>query len=486
MNPILTVRSAATLATVAAALTAVAAAQGPDMLVTYSQPEQTLSGSGGTVLRFLRPNEVCHLEWSNGPCASPSAEKWAPRTAYHVMAGDENGNARYWNPAIFGEIDALCVPIATTPIAGGVNARTCFFSPSAAMGTNVSGPPGLRPGDVGRIVRNGAGFDGQVEHFMRQEQFNQAMGLPLNAPIDVDAICFQPGLGVYFSLDQDVPGTTFCGPALLRDGDVLAVPDWAITWTPDFRVAAVLPNSIVVIYSEAQVDAMVVAAQVTDRFGNCLTQAIDLEALEFDWNGTVAPMFPCPGTVAQRPPFVFSVETGTGASLLTTVGGGAIYSHLCGAAGRGCGGGPTFGMQMGVLPTNATTGAPSWINALAATSTTRFVLEPHQHVQNVPGGAPLGATGIDFASPYAWNFALIELVPPTVPGSISAFPFSLLCFPDLYAQSLNVWWWPLNGPWGTFPMVAIPPAWSGKVLYQAVGFGGSGFELSTPTVIDVN
>ncbi len=464
---------------------AAAATQAPDMLVTYSQPEQSLLGSGGTVLRLLRPNEICHLEWSNGPCASPSAEKWAPRTAYHAMAGDENGDAMYWNPAIFGEIDAVCVPIATTPVAG-VNVRTVFFSPAAAMGTAISGPPGLRPGDVGRIVRNGAGFDGQVEHFMRQEQFNQAMGLPLNAPIDVDACCFQPGLGVYFSLDQDVPGATFCGPALLRDGDVIAVPDWAITWTPDFRVAAVLPNSVAVVYTEAQVDAMVVAAQVTDRFGTCLTQAIDLEALEFDWNGTTAAMFPCPGTVAQQPPFVFSVEAGTGASLLTTVGGGQIYSHLCGAAGRGCGGGPTSGAQMGILPASTTVGAPSHVNALAAASTTRFVLEPQQHVLNVPGGAPQGATMIDYGSPYAWNLALIELVPPTVPGSISAFPFSLLCFPDLYATSINVWWWPLNGPWGSFPMVAIPPAWSGKVLYQAVGFGGSGFELSTPTVIDVN
>jgi hypothetical protein len=34
-------------------------------------------------------------------------------------------------------------------------------------------------------------------------------------------------------------------------------------------------------------------------------------------------------------------------------------------------------------------------------------------------------------------------------------------------------------------MVAIPANWQGKVLYQSIGFGGSGFELSTPVVIDV-
>jgi hypothetical protein len=185
-------------ATVATAVAAAAAAQAPDMLVTYSLPEQTLSGSGGTVLRFLRPNEICHLEWSNGPCASPSAEKWAPRTCFHTMAGDEDGDGRYWNATIFGTIDAVCVPVATSPIANGVNARTAFFSPSVAMGINISGAPGLRPGDVGRIVRDAGGFEGQVEYFMRQEQFNQALGLPLTSAIDVDAIAFQPGLGVYF------------------------------------------------------------------------------------------------------------------------------------------------------------------------------------------------------------------------------------------------------------------------------------------------
>jgi hypothetical protein len=470
----------------AAGLAGAAAAQGPDLLVTYSQPELTLSGSAGTVLKTLHPNEIAHLEWSNGPCANPSAEKWAPRTAFNVLAGDEDGNGVYFNPAIFGSIDALCGAIPTSPIAGSTNLRTIFWSPSAAMGTNISGGPGLRPGDVGRIIRNSAMQDGKVEYFMRQEQFNMAMGLPLATPIDIDAIAFQPGLGVYFSLDQDILANTFCGPTFLRDGDLLCVPDWAITWTPDFRVQSVLPNSCAVVYTEAQIDAMVVNAHVTDRFGACITSAGDLEDIEFDWSAPVGNVFPCPGAVVAAPNFIFAIENGSGASLLTTAGGGQIYVHLCGAAGTPCGGGPTFGPQMGIRPTSPTVGAASHICGLMSTFTHRFVLEPQQPVQTVPFGAPLGASMIDYGTPYAWNLALIELVPPTVPGSLPAFPFSLLCFPDLYAPSLLVHWFPLAGPWGSFPMVAIPPAFSGKVLYQAVGFGGSGFELSTPTVIDVN
>lgn len=80
----------------------------------------------------------------------------------------------------------------------------------------------------------------------------------------------------------------------------------------------------------------------------------------------------------------------------------------------------------------------------------------------------------------------IELVPPTVPGSFPAFPFSLFCFPDLYIPSLN-FYMPAAAPggFGSFPMPAIPANWQGKVLFQSFAFGGSGIELSTPVVIDV-
>ncbi|HEX5052906.1 MAG TPA: hypothetical protein VFZ65_14110 [Planctomycetota bacterium] len=469
---------------VAAALCTAAVAQGPDFLLTYSQPETTLSGSGGTVLRLLQPNEVHHLEYSNGPCSSLSAEKWAPRTCYHAMAGDENADGDYWNPAIFGSIDALMEGIPTNPV-GGSNQRTVFWSPSVAMGTNISGIPGLRPGDVGRIVRNTSG-DGQVEYFMRQEQFNQALGMPQNWPIDVDAIAWAPGMGVYFSLDQDVPALTQCGPALVQDGAVVCVPDWAITYTTDMRVASVVPNSAFVLYTEAQMDAFVANANVTDRFGNCVTNAVDTEALEIDMTGPLAVVPGCTGLVIYVPTLLFATETMTGASLLTTAGGGQIYNSLCTTMGTMCGLGPTYGPQAGIQPTSSTTGAPSHINAITFTRTCRYVLEPQQHVLNVfPFGAAAGSTGIDVGSPFLWNFIFVTFVPPTVPSSFPAFPFSLLCFPDFYPPNIYYMFTGAPGGFGTFPMFAIPPNTVGKVLFQSLAFGGSGLELSTPAMIDV-
>jgi hypothetical protein len=400
------------------------------------------------------------------------------------MAGDENADGFYWNPALFNRIDALLAPTITTTGVGGVDQRNVFWSPSAAMGMNVSLTP-LRPGDVGRIVRNGAG-DGQVEHFIRQEQINQSLGLPLGTPIDVDAIAFQPNFGVYFSLDTDIVVTTACGAVLLRDGDVVCIPPGALALTPDLRIAGVAPVSAFVVYTEAQMDAFVNNANVTNRNGACIPNAIDTESLEIDLTVPGGFVPTCFGTALAVPTLIFSTETMTGASLLTTAFGGSIYNTPCGPAGTTCGLGPTFGPQLGIRNPTAAQGVPSFVNAIADARVCHHVLEAQQHVLNVfPFGAPAGSTNIDFGSEYAFNLALIEIVPPVVAPSLPAFPFSLLCFPDLYAPSILVHAWPLLGPWGSFPMVAIPANWQGKVLYQSIGFGGSGFELSTPVVIDV-
>ena len=141
-----------------------ATAQSPEYLLTYSQAEATISGSGGTVLASLRPNEICQLRPSSVTCPSLSAEKWMPRAATNVMAGDEDADGQYDHAALFGRIDAL---LANQPSVSGIagdNQRTVFWSPSQAMGNAISATP-FRPGDVGRIIRNGAG-EGQVQYFI--------------------------------------------------------------------------------------------------------------------------------------------------------------------------------------------------------------------------------------------------------------------------------------------------------------------------------
>lgn len=417
------------------ALCAAAAAQFQEGLITFSANEQTLSGSGGTVLRGLRPNETNVIEWgSSSACATLSAEKWAPRTCYSTMAGDENADGLVNDATLFGSVDAL-VSTMNAAGSGWQNQRTVFWSVSAPMGGAVSAQP-FRPGDVARIVRTPLFLDGQVEYFMRQEQFNQALGLPITTAIDVDAIAFNPQFGVYFSLDADITCNTACGPVLVQDGAVVCVPTWALSYTPDMRIAGVVPNSAIVVLTEPMIDTMVVNAAVSNRFGACLNNAIDLESLEFDMASPVTPWFGCTaGLAVFSTQLIFSVETGTGASLLTTNGGGQIWNGPCSPMGRPCGTGPTLGSQSGIRPVSGNIGAASYVNAFLLDHTNRYVLEPQNHVLTVfPLGAPLGSTNIDVGSPFLFNFVFLEVV-SLVPASLPGFPGPMF-FPDVYVPSL--------------------------------------------------
>lgn len=450
-------------------LTAAAfAQQGPSILFTTSQPEVTLSGSGGTSLQFLRPNEVAQFDF--WPCPSFSAEKWGPRTVYDTMAGDANADGWIHEATRFGAIDALLdVP---SPVALPTQ-RTVFFSPSQAMGNSISGLPGLRPGDTARITYNTLGF-GQVEHFLTAEDLQIALGLPpFPLVVDLDAIAADPSLGVFFSIDQNLPVAAACGVNFLQDGDVMVIPAAAITWTWDMRVAAVVPGSAEMCYPEALMDAFVVAANVADANGNCVAQVGDVEALEIDWNGMVFGVPGCTGTVSARPALVFTGSTLTGCGVLTTNLGGQIYGPSCGPLATSCGFGATLGNQIGLLPPSAAIGVPSYVNALAISRSERFVLEPQQHI--VPLGNP---AVVDVNSPGAFNFVFAALSPNTV---APCAPFFNLAFPDVYVLG---WVWSTFTPGGfstfTTPPINIPA----KIVFQAATFVGPNLLISTPATVE--
>ncbi len=452
-----------------------ALAQSFSFLFTTSLPEQTLSQSGATVLKNLRPNEVAYVEFF--PCPVISCEKWAPTTCYQTMAGNENGGPNYYNPTLFGKIDALIDIIS--PIAGGGSPRTVFWSPSVAMGTNISGGPGLRPGDTGRIVQSG-GFDGQVEYFLRAEDVQKALGMPISPiVVDVDAIAGGPGYGIFFSLDQNHVINNVCNVTFVQDGDVLMIPPSAITWTWDFRVASVLPGSAQVVYTEAQMDAFVQNAQVNDHLGNCVTQIQDLEALEIDYAGPVSTIVTCPGNVLAVPSLIFTGELMTGASVLTTANSGQIYFAGCGPLGNSCGNPPTSGMQMGLQPPGGGFGVPSFVNALVSTWADRFVIEPQQHVITSPAAA--GATALDIYTPGWINLLVAKIVPPTVAPSL---PWGPLYFPDIYILPPDWISAPFLGPgYVTIPTPPVP--FPCKLVWQAVGFVGNSLWMSTPAMMDV-
>lgn len=463
---------------------AVATAQGPDPLVTFRYPETTMSLSGGTVLQTIRPNEIAQVRYAGQPPCPifNTCEKWSPLTCMQTMAGDENGDGQYWNPALFGEIDALCLPTTATGPAKH-NPRSVYWSPSAAMGMNTSVQP-LRPADVGRIH-----VSGNVQHFMRQEHFKKALGLGPNVAIDVDAIAYQVGLGIYFSIDSDIPtpSITACGAVAVHDGDLLAIPDSAITWSSDRRVVDVQANSAGVVRSEAQFDAMLANSGVGNRFGAAVTQAIDLESLDIDQSSLAAiTMFVCGNWTVAVPDFLFSTESMTGCAILSTIGGGTIPWGPCSPMAMAAPN-ASSGVPLGVQPVSWNVGAASYVNALAFATTSRFVLEPQQHQLNYGGAGGPGTTvaiGSDFPFVLTW----IELVLPPLPGCITVAPaLSPNGFPDYYFPSNMLWnMQAVTAGFGTFATPAIPAGWTGKMLFQSAALNGSNFELSTPALIDVN
>ncbi len=445
-------------------------AQSPSILFTTSQPQQTLSGSGGTVLQQLRPNEVAQFDLF--PCPSFSAEKWGPRTAYDTMAGDANGDGWIHEAIRFGAIDAL-LDLPASAIAQVPSQRSVFFSPTQAMGNFISGFPGLRPGDTARITYNTLGF-GQVEHFLTAEDLQIALGLPpFPLIVDLDAIAADPNLGVFFSIDQNLPVAAACGLTFVQNGDVLVIPAASITWTPDFRVAAVVPGSAEMVYPEPLMDAFVAGANVANANGICVTQVGDVESLEIDWNGAIFGVPGCTGTVTARPALVFSGSTLSGCGLLTTNLGGQIWAPSCGPLATSCGFGATLGNQIGLLPPTAATGVPSHVTALATSRSARFVLEPQQHI--VPLGNP---AVVDINSPGALNFVFAAISPPTV---APCAPFFNLAFPDVYVLG---WVWSTFTPGGfsTFstPPINIPV----KIVFQAGTFVGPNLLVSAPATVE--
>ncbi|MEQ1632171.1 MAG: hypothetical protein ABL997_07340, partial [Planctomycetota bacterium] len=341
-----------------------------------------------------------------------------------------------------------------------------------AMGTSNSGAPGLRPGDTGRIVYNTSGF-GLVEYFLRAEDLQIALGLPPTPiVVDIDAIAADPGMGIYFSLNQNLGVTAGCGLSFVQDGDVLMIPASAITWTWDFRVATVVPNSVEMCYTEAQMDAFTANANVANHLGVCVTQVGDIEGLDLDLGATSAVVPGCTGAVSFLPTLLFTASTLTGCSVLTTAGGGQIWTSGCGPLGTTCGFGPTMGFQIGLQPPSAAQGVPSFVNAIAQAFTQRYVLEPQQHI--VPIGSP---AVIDMYSPGPVNFVFAAISPATVAPCV---PLPNMLFPDVYV--INWVWNTFTGPgYSTF---ATPPVnISAKVVFQAGTFTPN-LVLSTPATVE--
>lgn len=456
---------------------AFASAQNTDILYSTSQVEQTVSGSGGTVLQTIYPNEIVGLK--SLPCPM-LAEKWMPRSGFHTIAGDEDNDDSYWEPGMFGQIDAL-LSFDMSGI-GLTNQREVWFSPSVAMGTTISGGPGLRPGDVGRIVVAG-GSDGQVQHFITAETIQIALGLPPSpVVIDVDAVAWMPNMGIFLSLDDDIVCTPCGGPTLLNDGAIFAIgpADYVMSGGV---ITGAAPGSAIVVYTEAMMDAFVANANVTDRFGTCVTNAIDIESLEIDRTSSATTTFipGCYGSALAVPRLMFTAETLTGGAILTTAFGGSIFNSTCWPMGTGCGWGPTYGPQVGLQPAG-TIGMASYIDALAGHNR---IFEFAAEAVN-PQIPAFTATQIDFVTPLVpWTWVFMSWA-PAGPGAIkisAPFTWGFMGFPDYFPVPNFMGMIPTAPGFGSYTTPVIP--FPVDMVFQGFTILGTNIEASTPTMVEV-
>ncbi|MCR9245768.1 MAG: hypothetical protein NXI31_12120 [bacterium] len=468
MNQIQAVFLASTL------LAPAAIAQGQDFLFTTSQPEQTLSGSGGTILQQLYPNDVIGMR--NAPCP-PRVEKWLPREGFEVMAGDEDGDDVYQRTNLFDSIDALvAIP---SPIAGTA-LRTLYFSTSAPVGNAITSTP-LRPGDIGRI--RALPSNGDVEHFISAENIQIALGLPPSPIlIDVDAACFGYNEGLFFSLDADILCSPCGGPTLVRDGDVICLPPWAYTIGSGGTIASTFPSSAVRVYTENMMNAMTNAAQVTNRFGVCVTAANDIESLAIDWQTPSTYTVVGCGGIVSVPTLLFSAETLTGGAILTTDLGGSIYNSPCMPLGTSCGFGPTLGDQMGLMPPSTTLGVPSYVNSLAGNQRL-FQFAAEAATPQIPTGFPATIDFVTPPTPLVWVFMSFAPPGPAAVPTSAPFIWGWLGFPAYYPAPNFMGIVPGGTGFATYTSPAIP--WPVDLVFQGATLTSASIEVSTPTFVEV-
>jgi hypothetical protein len=269
-------RTLSTTTLAATLLFSTLAAQQESLLFTTLQRELTQSNAPPMSLQHVYPQDVMTV---TPRTALPSAEKFAPHDAWLTLAGDEDGDARYWETDLSAKIDAICVRRAST--AHGPSPRELYFSPAIQIDgcVSLSGP--LRPGDMARIAP-----DGQFVFFLREEQIKLAFGMLATERVNIDAFALdRTNRRVYFSLEDDHRVTIMNAAGLytttVEDGSILAIP-YALEAEP---IQGVVANSGLIVAREAEVDAMVIHSLVRDANGLQPVRIVDLDGLELDPQG---------------------------------------------------------------------------------------------------------------------------------------------------------------------------------------------------------
>ena len=420
--------------------------------------ESTLSGSSGTALGVVTPEDVAVLRPG---IVTVSAELLANHLNLNTLSGDGDGDAFYHEPIHAGALDALtiCRSATTAPTMRDIYVSTKIPLPAAGGGT-------IDPGDVGGLAI-GATANIMLDEFL----IRSALGITPNILfLDVDAYTVD-GLGnIFLSFENDVP--IFLGTTMLFDGGVAAIPAAAVTWA-GCNVTGVIPNSGVIAFNENATNSMTANAAVGDNAGNFVQIIGDLDGLEVDPNGG---SFTSSGYVF--PNLIFSGEWLTGGGILSTSFGGSI-AMINGSPMAQPFPGVTDGTQVGLDPT----GVGSLDGIALSQPMCRFIMDSSTPEMLTPGPLNLTAGGAD---PGGTVFFYATIYGASGPGN---FQPSVLagnpCFPEWFLWNNYLFSLPADGLGiadVTFPYFGGVPA-GNTVVFQCLSNKAIGWSLSAPITL---
>ena len=440
-----------------AAAAPAASAQLQELSFTTLGNESTLSGSSGTVLATVTPEDVAVVI----PQAGASAELFVNHLNLNTLTGDGDGDAFYHEPIHAGAIDALQIcaptPFPHTP-------RDLFFS--TKIGLPFAGGGGIQPSMVGTPA-----IGATPNIMITESQIRTALGITPNVLfIDVDAIAVDDLGTIFLSFEEDMP--IFLGTQMLFDGGVAAIPASTVTWS-GCNVTAVTPNSGVIAFNENFANFMTVNANIADNAGNFIQVIFDLDGLEIDPNGGT---FTTGG--GTFPNLIFSGEYYTGGGILSTAGFGSVAT-INGVPMASNFPGITDGTQVGLDPT----GVGSLDGLALRRPTCRFIMDSDTPEMLTAGPLNLCAGGAD---PGQLVYFYATIYGASGPGN---FQPSILaanpCFPEWFLWNTYLFAIPADGLGiadVTLPYGGGVPA-GNTVVFQSLTNKTIGWSLSAPITL---
>ena len=428
-------------------------------------------------LRRITPEDVAAVVPK--PYVGPySARKFAPHDAFNTLFGDEDADNEFWESPLADRVDALYWKAGSKK-----SMRGLYISTREMIEGNINtrgSPEDAGPADTFRVALNSAHDDGQFFFFLREDQIRAAFNMKANECINVDAITAVRGRAmILLSFEEAHTVTVYNtgGPYTMvaEDGCILALTVTA--WGEPVSVGTGL-----MVATEAEVNAMVEASGIRNNINIPVTKIGDLDGLNPVKDG---------GYFTNQwgyfPHVMFCGENLTGAGIVTTAGIIASINGVPMGSSTSASDGTHVGLhRLARMIPQQRVGSLNGLHTRAVDFVHPFVTEVAEPVITGGGtmtvdieghGSGLAVIMFDLAAlPIP---PLNDVVPPLVstyfPETIYPVPFHHIYAVLLDSAGIGTW---------TFPY-PIPPV-NAKLVFQAAQWSATGWDLSTPCIIELH